>query len=331
MSRRLVIDHANFNEYVERIETNAPKIHRLTKNVTLICGGDGSFIDVIQNLNNHKNVANQILERLKKKRLTAFWTCHIGKFNKKTGKTELTNITYENGSVKAEESVADSIFFDSFTPETKDIFFNKYAMPFYISTTTEKTKILQEFFKEITELYDGLAGGIPIIAKIDKNGFQWLLKPHAAHTQNFTGYSQKWMPERIETSQSSVYAWSYDTWTDVLELTFECESKMICMVSAWATGDIHNNSAGAGSCAFYMDLTLDDDAISVTQGEIGNSNLPAGDYAYGVYSGNPILIVEKGMHTIKLRLRAGDITNAIAHVNNRRLIVLKGFYQGGAS
>lgn len=163
------------------------------------------------------------------------------------------------------------------------------------------------------------------------DGWQFNVGDQTPVFQDFTGYSHKWMPEKIETSQSSVYAWSYDTWTDVLELTFECESKMICMVSAWANGDIHNNSAGAGSCAFYMDLTLDDDAISVTQGEIGNSNLPAGDYAYGVYSGNPILIVEKGIHTIKLRLRAGDITNAIAHVNNRRLIVLKGFYQGGAS
>jgi hypothetical protein len=80
-----------------------------------------------------------------------------------------------------------------------------------------------------------------------------------------------------------------------------------------------------------MDLKLDDDSISVTQGAVGNSNLPASDYIYGVYSCNPILILEKGMHTIKLRLRAGDITNAIAHVNNRRLVVLKGFYQGGAS
>jgi len=330
LNHTLEVNHSNFKQHVKVVEQNAPKIFRIGKNTAILACGDERFRTIIDNLNKRKNISKQIAEQLKNRKLSAYWSCHVARYNKRIEKMELTSYTYESGNVKIVKHDRDNIELDSFSPEMRDVF-QKNVMIFYLADTEEKIKIIQFFFNEIDALYGHVAGGAPIIAKLDRNGFQWLLKPHAAHPQNFTGYSHKWMPERIETSQSSVYAWSYDTWTDVLELTFECDSKMLCMVSAWANGDIHNNSAGAGSCAFYMDLTLDDDAISVTQGEIGNSNLPASDYIYGVYNSNPILILEKGTHVLKLRLRAGDITNAIAHVNNRRLVVLKGFYQGGAS
>ena len=322
LEHRLIVDHNNFKEYIESFETNAPKIHRLTKKTALCSGGDGSFSDVIQNLNPRKNISKQILERLKKKHQKAFWFCHIATVRK--GKPTLTSMSYEAGEIKTEESVKDNITLNSFAPEMRDIFFGKYVMPFYISTTGEKTKILQQFFDEISKLYEGQAGGTPIIAKIDKDGFRWITKPPNAHVHNFTTYSNSWMPSKIETVATTEYSWTSENWTTILELGFECENKEILFILAHAEIDIWDAKYA------YFRLVMDSTEIPASYmalGRVDGSNTAS---FFGCYSTNNVLIVEKGQHALKLQL-ASYITDKIVAARSRRLTIQKGFYQGGAS
>jgi hypothetical protein len=322
LEHRLIVDHNNFKEYIESFETNAPKIHRLTKKTALCSGGDGSFSDVIQTLNPRKNIPKQILERLKKKHLTAFWFCHVATVRK--GKPTLTSISYEAGEIKTEESVSDNITLNSFAPEMKDIFFGKYVMPFYIGTTGEKTKILQEFFDEIGKLYEGRAGGTPVIAKIDKDGFKWVTKAPRAHVQNFTGYGVKWMPQKIETMLSTELAWSSLDWTNILELSFECENKEL--VFALVHSAMHTYDVGYG----YFRLLIDDNILPESQIELGRSDGSGTASFYGNYATNNVAILEKGSHILKVQMCTG-VTGKTVYAKARRITILKGFYAGGAS
>lgn len=172
LEHTLEINHKNFKEHIEKIEFNKPKIHKITRNTGLIAGGDGRLNDVIQNLNKRKNIPKQIMERLEQYDHEAFWSCHVATVRK--GKVQLTSIFYKNGKITTKQHIKDNISLDSFAPEMKDIFFKKYVMQFYISNTQEKIKILNEFFNEITELFNKLAGGNPKIAKIDSEGFKWI-------------------------------------------------------------------------------------------------------------------------------------------------------------
>jgi hypothetical protein len=330
LNQKLQITHENLKECVERIERDRPKIHRLTKNMAVCCGGDSSFSDIIQNLNTRKDVPKQILARLKNKKLNAFWTCHIPKFNKKTGKCELTDIVYDRGTVKTKENTQDNISFDSFALETKDLFFKKYVMAFYVGNTEEKTKVIQEFFSEITELFQGDAGGQAVIAKIDKDGFKWIVKPKQSRAQNFTAYSHNWCPEKIETTATTEYAWSDQTFTVVLELSFECESTMLLFISAFAAGQIKNVSLADWSmCLANFHLKIDGSFVATTEALLG-SPLQQGKKFLASYSTHSVAILPKGSHTLQLCMRA-EYSGTTAYCTSRRLTIMKGFYQGGAT
>jgi hypothetical protein len=314
LNHTLEINHNNLKEHIETYETDAPKIHRITKNIALICGGDGRFSDISEGLNECENTATQILQRLKRKgKLGAYWSCHIPQLGK------LTSITYKNGEIETQEQTTDNIWFDSFAPEIKEIFFKKYINLFYLATTQEKIKIINEFFKEVTTLFNGLAGGTPQIAILNEKGFQQLT------TQNFTTYALNWCPEKIETTATSQSAWSSTNWTDVLELAFECESTMLCIGFAHADAGLFHS----GSTQFNdtnWELTLDGNAVPATYAYLGGM----GEQWEGMYSAHVVLIVAKGSHTLRMRMRAAFV-GVTAYARHRRLTILKGFYQGGAT
>jgi hypothetical protein len=313
-------NHQNLKDMIELVEGNAPKIQQINDKTVIACGGDSRFAELTQNLDKEKDVAEQILERLRQKpKQKAFWVCRIAEYG------SLKTILYENGEIKTETHTNEMIGFDSFAPEIKEVFFKKYVMDFYLATTEEKIKIIHEFFKEITTLFDGLAGGIPQIALINENGFQWIT------TQNFTGYSLNWMPEKIETISTTEIAWSSpDTWTDILNLTFECESTMLCIIFADARARIYKDSGTAESASWFK-LLLDDNQISGTFGWIGKVPLAAGEDLRGNYSIHSVAIPTKGSHTIKMQMKAGIVSGSTSYAYDRRLSVLKGFYQGGTT
>lgn len=328
LSRKLEITHTNLNEHVERIERDSFKIHPLTQNMALCCSGDTSFSDIIQDLNVCEDVSVQILARLQNKNLNAFWTCHIAKFNEQTGKAELTSIIYDRGTIKTKESTQGNISLDSFAPETADLFFKKYVMDFYISNTEEKVKIIQEFFKEITEIFDGNAGGIPIIAKIDKDGFRWVSRPKLLPVQNFTNYSSTWCPEKLETLSTTSVSWSSTDWTNVLDLQFECESTMLIVAFAFMDTELYR--ASAGSLFGYVKLTLDDVDLPATQTAIyedGGTGLTAFEVPVHIHT---VFTAPKGIHHLKIAMCVYSSSYTIWGFA-RRLSVLKGYYQGGTT
>lgn len=317
LNHRLEIDHTNLKEHIESYETNAPKIHKITKNIALVSGGDGRFTDIIEGLNTRKNTVTQILQRLKRKgKLNAYWNCHIAQLGK------LTSIRYKNGEIELKEQTTDNIWFDSFAPEIKEIFFKKYINFFYLATTQEKIKIVNEFFKEVTELFGGLAGGKAEIAILNEQGVQWI------RTQNFTTYASNWCPEKIETVSTTVYAWSSTDWTDILSLQFECESSMLALIFGYAYFNYTNNESQNVKGASFR-LLMDDVQITGTMGET-SSLVPTGGLLYGTYHIHTVAIKEKGTHVLKLQTRALTTYNSVG-VYDRRLSILKGFYQGGTT
>ena len=205
----------------------------------------------------------------------------------------------------------------------KDIF-QKYVMGFYLSNTEQKTKIIQEFFKDVTELYAGVAGGKPVVAKIDKNGFKWIVKMPPAHVQNFTTYSNSWMPSKIETVATTEYSWTSENWTTILELAFECENKELLFILAHAEIDIWDAKYA------YFRLVMDSTEIPASYMALGRVDGSNSASFFGCYATNNVLIVEKGSHALKLQI-ASYITDKIVAARSRRLTIQKGFYQGGAT
>ena len=333
LGHKLEITHANLNEHVERIERDSFKIHPLTRNMAVCCSGDSSFGDIIQHLNVREDIPKQILARLENKKLTVFWTCHVARFNEKTGKAELTSIVYDRGTIKTKEHAQDNISLDSFAPETAELFFKKYAMVFYVGNTEEKTKVVQEFFEEITEIFQGNAGGIPTIAKIDKNGFHWVSTPKLLPIQNFTNYSSTWCPEKIETSASSDWAIVNDNWQTILKLeNFECDSTMLLFILAHA-GEVRCSNDGVKArCYLSIDATSDDDQyesglLTETRGYMGCDGHPSNNH----YSVHSVKVLAKGLHTLRLHAKRYVATSGNVIFVGRRLTILKGFYQGGTT
>lgn len=317
LNHTLEIDHNNLKQHIANYETNAPKIHKITKNVGLVCGGDGRFSDIPEGLNTRKNIAKQIIERLQQKgKIKAFWSCHIGRVH--NGKITLTSIIYESGKITTNEHAKEHVTFDSFAPEMKKRF---PFMIFYLANTQEKIAIVNEFFEDTTKLYSGLAGGTPQIGILNEKGFQWI------RTQNFTGYSYNWMPEKIETMASSELAWSSQDWTDILSLGFECESTMLCIILIDARGSIAKDAGTAEANAEYR-LLLNGNYISGTFGWIGKHEFTAGEILHGHYSMHTVAIVPKGSHTLTMQMIA-NIGGSTARAYDRRLTIIKGFYQGG--
>jgi len=311
LNHTLEINHGNLKEYIETFETNCPKIHKITRNVGLICGGDGRFADVIEGLNPRKSIAKQIMERLQQKgKITAFWECRIGSWKK--ARCTLTQITYKQGEIEVTEHTKDVIGFDSFAPEMQKRF---PFMPFYMANRKQKIEIINEFFKETTKLYNGMAGGVPTFAILNEKGFQGIT------TQNFTGYSYNWMPEKIETISTSTYAWSSTEWTDILTLNFECESTMLIILFA----DISYVRTYNASDDVLLVLAMDDSQLSETASAIGSNGT-----IKTPYSMHSVQIPTKGSHHIDLKMKSA-ISGHTVEAYGRRLSILKGFYQGGTT
>jgi len=308
LSHKLEINHTNLKDHIETYETNCSKIHE-----GLICGGDGRFSDIITE---GKNTPEQIIERLKRKgKLNAYWSCHVGELGK------LTNITYKNGEIETKEQTTDNIWFDSFSPEIKEIFFKKYIMQFYLANTQEKIKIIHEFFKEITTLFNGLAGGTPQIAILNENGFNYIIP------QNFTAYSLNWMPEKIETASATDYSWSSQTYTTILQLDFECESTMLLLILAHC-----HVWSGLDREVVDVRLTLDDVELNDSRIYLGSTDpISASANLYDCYSVHSVRIVVKGSHSLKLQMASGTTNFHTIYAKTRRLSIIKSFYQGGTA
>jgi hypothetical protein len=323
LSGEIQIDHKNLREYIAEIETDVPKIRQLGKSTALIYGGTGDFLDVIEGLNEHENISDQITERLKcKEKITAYWNCHVAQLGK------LTTIIYKNGEIETKEQVTENIWLSSFVPEVKDIFFKRYITAFYLGDTEEKTAVLQEFFKEITELFHGDVGGLPVIARISKDGFEWIVKPKVLPFACFTGYSNNWCPEKLETMSTTSLSWSSTDWTNVLDLQFECESTML--IVAFAFMDTEMYRASAGSLFGFVKLTLDDVDLPATQAvlyEDGGNGLTAFEVPVHIHT---VFTALKGVHHLKIAMRVYSSSYTIWGYS-RRLSILKGFYQGGTT
>jgi len=319
LNHTLEIDEHNLNDHIESYETDQPKIHKITRTIGLICGGDERFLDVIEGLNKRKNIAKQILQRVQQKgKIKAFWGCHIGRVH--NGKITLTSVIYESGKITINDHTKEDVTLDSFAPEMKKRF---PFMVFYLANTQEKITVINEFFKETTARYGGLAGGTPQIATLNENGFQWI------HPHNFTGYSLNWMPEKIETMASSELAWSSQDWTDILSLGFECESTMLCIILIDARGSIKKDAGTAEANAEYR-LLLDGNYMSGTFGWIGKVEFTVNEILHGHYSMHTVAIVPKGSHTLTMQMIA-NIGGSTARAYDRRLTIIKGFYQGGTT
>jgi len=135
--------------------------------------------------------------------------------------------------------------------------------------------------------------------------------------QDFTAYSFNWMPEKIETVSTTQIAWSSSDFTTILELSFECESTMMCLIFSSCHFQNQPN--------YQMDwqVTLDDVTLDSTF-QI------AGDILYIAQGTHFVKIVEKGSHTLKLQMRRASGSGVI-YATTRRLTILKSFYRGGTT
>lgn len=329
LTHRLEVTHKNFEDCIQSIYNDAPKIFKFGKNTGILAAGDTRFSTILTTLNKRGDIIKQILDELKQRKIEGFWSCRIGKYNRKKEKIELTTVTYENGKVEVIEHDRDTVGFSSFSPEMKDIFFKKYATSFYLSEMEEKITTVKEFFEEISTLYNNKAGGQPIIARLDKNGFRWIVKPKRSCVQNFTTYAYNWMPDRIETVATSSYAWSNVTWTDILQLDFACDAKTLCFIFGFCFSEIENDSGGQAIRYAMHRLILDGNEIIPTLARMGTST-PNGATFDATYHVHTLYIAEKGSHTLKLQLSV-SANDSTARAYERRLTILRGFYQGGTT
>jgi len=170
------ITHRNMKKIVMKAEQTSPKIYKLSKNKGLIFGGLCALNDAIQKLNPRKNLTKQIVEKLKQHKEKTKWSCIIGSYEK--NRCNCIEIIYTNGNVETDQitkRMNEGIRIDAFSPEIIELFKVKYAHLLLPSTTLEeRIQVFKQFFCEITTLFKGLAGGKPQIAKIDKEGFQWV-------------------------------------------------------------------------------------------------------------------------------------------------------------
>lgn len=170
------ITHQNMKKIVMKAEQTTPKIHKLSKNKGIIFGGLRTLEDAIQKLNPRKNLTKQIVEKLKQHKEKTKWSCIIGSYKKK--RCECIHIIYINGNVQTRQitnRINEGITIDAFSTEIMELFKLKYVHLLLLSTTLEEQiQTFKQFFCEITTLFEGLAGGEPQIAKIDKKGFQWV-------------------------------------------------------------------------------------------------------------------------------------------------------------
>jgi hypothetical protein len=156
------------------------------------------------------------------------------------------------------------------------------------------------------------------------DGWQFNVGDQTPAFQDYTVYSYNWMPEKIDTTALTEYSWSSESWTDILTLTFDCEAKMLLFILAHAEIDCWDCKYG------YVRLVMDSTEIPASYMSLGRLDGSNSASFFGCYSTNNVLIVEKGSHTLKLQL-ASYVADKIVAARSRRLTILKGFYQGGAT
>lgn len=148
--------------------------------------------------------------------------------------------------------------------------------------------------------------------------------------QDFTVYSYNWMPEKIETIATSELSWSSDTYTDILTLNFECESTMLLLIFAYCNCYVQNTSGSDKVSSALFRLYIDTTFVTASHGQLGGHTVASGGLHHSNYSCHSVQVVEKGSHTLKLKMATGEL-NTTAYAISRRLTILKGFYQGGTT
>ena len=143
--------------------------------------------------------------------------------------------------------------------------------------------------------------------------------------QDFTTYSYNWMPDKIETTSTTTVSWSSDTWTNVLELSFECESTQLCIIFATIDGSVVRSSSGYAQGLFQ--LTIDGTELPATLMSIGADSIVKTHDNVSIHT---VAIVEKGSHTLRIRMSAQTGSTTV-YAFHRRLSILKSFYQGGTT
>jgi hypothetical protein len=149
--------------------------------------------------------------------------------------------------------------------------------------------------------------------------------------QDFTTYSFNWCPEKIETNAITEFSVISDTWQTVLKLeSFECESTMLLLIFSHVT-DVHLGGTGM-TLAFYLSVDAPNDDDQTQTGKLtdtyGNlsTNSSIADLPISLHS---IAILAKGLHTLRLHVR--KIGSYSIVIYQRRLSMIKSFYQGGTS
>lgn len=173
-------NHKNFKEAIVKIIEDKPKIHKFGKSIGVMWTGDLFYKDksLLRGLNMQKDVICQLEKRLrarKEKKLTNL-SFYAGRFDKERSQCVLDYLYYKNGQIRRSEQYdkGNWRFLSTFSPEIKEIFHRKYDRAFLNSVTDVQISVVHAFFQEITSLYNGLAGGNPIFAVIDKEGFRWI-------------------------------------------------------------------------------------------------------------------------------------------------------------
>lgn len=133
--------------------------------------------------------------------------------------------------------------------------------------------------------------------------------------QDFTGYSYNWCPEKLETMSATTVSWTSGSWTDILTLNVECESTMLLLIFA------HCHCYNATATAVVHRLNIDDVPLTDTYVE---------HYSRGNYSVHSVKIATKGSHHIDMTMALGGAGGTV-YGYERRVTVLKSFYQGGTT
>ena len=157
------------------------------------------------------------------------------------------------------------------------------------------------------------------------DGWQLNVGDQTPAFQDFTAYSWNWMPSQIDTEETSSYAWSSTDPTEILTLTFECESKMLCIILAFTR--LVAMRAAAGDDRGQIWLRIDEGDATKTYGKFGTSSSIEIHDTYHVHK---IEILAKGSHTIDVVFKALSADTTV-YAYDRRITVIKGFYQGGTT
>ena len=165
----------NFDRLVHHYETNRIKIRKLSNSMVLADAGDDVTNEIVGNIDPDENMPSQIIARLGK--LPAYklkninWSARIGIWIR--NRAILYSIICENNIMRAFESTGRFFALDTFEP-LYNLFKTAYLKAFDLSTTDSgKKRVVQDFFNDVSDLYDGRAGGKLKCAKLDRGEFKW--------------------------------------------------------------------------------------------------------------------------------------------------------------